>query len=41
MYVRRVCEHGVKVCLWTVKSCVVPTKVHMVPRLELMRSVML
>ena len=35
-YVRSVCEHGVKVCLWTAKSCVVPTKVNAVPRLELM-----
>ena len=40
-YVRSVCEHRVEVCLWTAKSCVVPTKVHAVPRLELMGSVLL
>ena len=40
-HVRSVCEHGVKVCLWTAKSSVVPTKVHTVPRLELMGSVLL
>ena len=27
--------------MWTAKSCVVPTKVHTVPRLELMGSVLL
>ena len=26
VHVHSVCEHGVKVCLWTAKSCVVPTK---------------
>ena len=41
VYVRSVCEHGVKVCFWTAKSCVVLTKVHTVPRLELMGSVLL
>ena len=41
MCVRSVCEHGVKVCWWTAKSCVVPAKVHTVPRLELMGSVLL
>ena len=41
MYVRSVCDHGVKVCLWTAKSCVAPTKVHTVPGLELMGSVLL
>ena len=41
MYVRSVCEYGVKVCLWTAKSCVVPTKMHTVPRLELMWRVLL
>ena len=41
VYVRSVCKHGVKVCLWTAKSCVAPAKVHTVPRLELMGSVLL
>ena len=41
VYVRSVCEHGVKVCLWTAKSCVVPAKVHTLPRLELMGSALL
>ena len=41
MYVRSVCEHGVKVCLWTAKSCVVSTKVHAMPRLELLGSFLL
>ena len=41
VYVCNVCEHGVKVCLCTAKSCVVSKKVHMVPRLELMGSVLL
>ena len=41
MYVCSVCEHGVKVCSWTAKSCVVPTKVHAMPRLELLGSVLL
>ena len=41
VYVRSVCEDGVKVCLWTSKSCVVPTKVHTVPRLESMGSILL
>ena len=41
VWVRSVCEHRVKVCLWTAKSWVVPTKVHTVPILELMGSVLL
>ena len=41
MYVRSVCEHGVKVCLSTAKTCVNPTKVYTVPRLELMGSILL
>ena len=41
VYVRSVCENGAKVCLWTAKSCVVPTKVHAVPRIEFMGSVLL
>ena len=41
VYVCSVCEHGVKVCLWSAKSCVVPTKVNMVPRLELLGGVLL
>ena len=41
LYVRSVCEHGIKVCLWNAKSCVVPTKVNTVPRLELMGSALL
>lgn len=36
MYVHSACEHRVKVCLWTAKSCIVPTKVHSESRLELM-----
>ena len=40
MHVCSVCENGVKVCLWTAKR-VVSTKVHTVPRLALMGSVLL
>ena len=36
VYVCSVCEHGVRVCLWTARSCIVPTKVYTVPRLEFM-----
>ena len=32
---------GVKACLWTAKSCVVPSNVHTVSRLELMGSILL
>ena len=34
-------RYGVKDCLWTAKSCVVPTKVNTVRRLELMMIVLL
>ena len=41
MYVRSVCRHGVKVSLRTGKCCVVPVKLTMVPRLELLACVLL
>ena len=36
VYACSVCEHWVRVCLWTARSCIVPTKVYTVPRLEFM-----
>ena len=41
VYPLSVCAHGVKVNFWAAKSCVVPTKGQMVPRLELLAAVSL
>ena len=41
IYAHSVCAHGVKVSLWAAKSCIVPSKEQMVPRLELLAATLL
>ena len=41
VYAVSFCAHGVKVSLWTAKSCVVPSKEQTVPRLGLLAAVLL